>query len=269
MTTNLSRNRLGPPREYLERPEPPPEAMRQIREIVDADSVLRLHFEPDLENDFETPFTVVVSGGCVIHYDRNDQNRKLTPDLLVAFDVDAEQVWYEDRYLLWEVGKAPDFVLEIASRTTSREDLEVKPPIYEAMGVGEYWRYDPSLGNFYGFVLAADRLVNGRFEPLPVERMPDGRMRGYSPALDLFLYVGYYNLRFFDPKTGEFLYTAKESRSQRRAEQAARQEAEAALESEQAARQAAIQDAEAERAARRAAEERIRALEAQLGDDSA
>ena len=256
MTTRLPGRFGAIPRDFFERPEPPPEAMRQGRDIADIDGILRAHFEPADEN---TPRTVVVSGACVIHYDRNDMNRKLSPDALVAFDVDGESVWYEDRYLLWEVGKPPDFVLEIASRTTAREDLEVKPGIYEGIGVTEYWRFDPSGGNFYGYHLAGDRLVNGKYEPLPIEQSPDGAIRGYSPALDLFLYPAHYRLRLYDPKTGEFLLNTVEERALRREEQAARREAETARREAEAA-------LEAERAAHRAAEERIRALEARQGN---
>ena len=279
MTTRLPGRFGAVPREIFERPEPPPEAMRQGRDIADIDGILRAHFEPA---DEDTPRTVVVSGSCVIHYDRNDMNRKLSPDALVALDVDAESVWYEDRYLLWEVGKPPDFVLEIASRTTAREDLEVKPGIYEAMGVTEYWRFDPSGGNFYGYHLAGDRLVNGKYEPLPIEQEPDGSIRGYSPALDLFLYPGDYRLRLYDPKTGEFMLNTVEERTLRQEERALRREERALREEEQARReeeqvrrlaeQARREEAEAaldaERAALRAAEERIRALEARLGNGS-
>ncbi len=261
MTAKLPRRRLGAaPTPLLAAPEPAPDAMRQGRDIADADSILRAHFEPAPDDD-DTPRTVVVSGYCFIHYDQDDPNRKLAPDALVSFDVDAEKVWNDDRYILWEVGKPPDFVLEIASRTTYTEDLEVKPGRYEAMGVTEYWRFDPTGGNFYGYALAGDRLVNGRYEPLPIERSPEGAIRGYSPSLDLFLYAGHYRLRFYDPKTSEFLRNAAEEQTARQTEQFLRLE-------EQDARREAEAALEAERSARRAAEERIRALEARLGNAS-
>ncbi|MCY4520586.1 MAG: Uma2 family endonuclease [Caldilineaceae bacterium] len=46
-----------------------------------------------------------------------------------------------------EVAYDPDnpilFVLEVLSRSTFHRDLESKVEIYQAMGVREYWRYDP------------------------------------------------------------------------------------------------------------------------------
>ena len=40
--------------------------------------------------------------------------------------------------------KAPDFVLEVVSRSTWREDVGRKRQVYERLGVPEYWQYDPT-----------------------------------------------------------------------------------------------------------------------------
>ncbi len=238
MTAKLPHRRTldDVPSPMLARPEPDPDAMRQGRYISDADGILRAHFEPSPEDDAMP--TVVVSGHCFIHYDPAGPNRKIAPDALVAFDVDAERIWAEDRYVLWDVGKAPDFVLEIASRTTYREDLGFKHACYEAMGVTEYWRYDPSAGNFYGYALAGDRLVDGQYQPLNIEILPNGEARGYSPALDLILYADYHRLRFYDPRNREFLRnTAQEKAARLRAEAAQQEELAARLRAEERIRQ--------------------------------
>ena len=52
-------------------------------------------------------------------------------------------------YLIPEQGKPPDFVLEVASEGTGREDETVKRDAYEAMGVREYWRFDHTGGEFH------------------------------------------------------------------------------------------------------------------------
>ena len=78
----------------------------------------------------------------------------------IVYAVDALQAWFADRddvfvvigaadherlrYKLWEEPKAPDFVLEVASRSTWRKDLGPKRRLYERMGVREYWQYDPT-----------------------------------------------------------------------------------------------------------------------------
>ena len=40
-----------------------------------------------------------------------------------------------------EVGKVPDWALEVASESTRRVDVVRKPPIYERIGVPELWRF--------------------------------------------------------------------------------------------------------------------------------
>ena len=51
-------------------------------------------------------------------------------------------------YLLWEIGKALDFILEIGSKSTANADLVRKRELYAELGVGEYWRYDATGGEF-------------------------------------------------------------------------------------------------------------------------
>jgi len=47
-------------------------------------------------------------------------------------------------YRLWEESKGSDFVLEITSKHTRRDDQETKPRIYAALRVQEYFQYDPT-----------------------------------------------------------------------------------------------------------------------------
>ena len=44
------------------------------------------------------------------------------PDLLIALDVDPAAYEASNGYIIGEQGKPPDFVLEIASRSTGAED---------------------------------------------------------------------------------------------------------------------------------------------------
>ena len=88
-------------------------------------------------------------------------------------------------YLPWEVGKQPDFVLELASVSTARNDLTRKRDIYAMMGIPEYWRFDATGGAYYGDPLVGEQLVDGDYEPLPITDEPDGNPKGYSPVLGL------------------------------------------------------------------------------------
>ena len=54
--------------------------------------------------------------------------------------------------VIWEVGKPPDFVLEVASESTASNDTGDKRDLYARMGVAEYWRFDASGGDFYDVI---------------------------------------------------------------------------------------------------------------------
>ena len=126
----------------------------------------------------------------------------------------------------------------------------MKRETYAEYAVGEYWRFDPSGGEYHDAPLAGDTLVDGEYEPIEIVSEPDGRHWGYSEALGLELWWEDEQLRFRDPVSGAFLRTLEESES--------------ALESERMERAAAERRAESERIERAAAEERMADMEAEL-----
>ena len=96
-----------------------------------------------------------VNGDTFIYYVEGNPRRSVSPDCYVVFDLsDAAEkslsLEGNNTYLLWEVGKPPDFILEIGSPSTATADMGHKRELYAELGVGEYWRYDASGGNFYG-----------------------------------------------------------------------------------------------------------------------
>lgn len=165
------------------------------------------------------------------------------PDLLIAFEVDPDARRNSNGYIVSEQGKPPDFVLEVASSSTGRNDETVKREYYATMGVGEYWRFDSSGGQWHSTALAGDLLVDGAYQAISVEQGTDGIYRGYSAALGLELHWEDGGLRWWDPVGSRYLETHFEVI-------AARAEAE-----ERAT------DAETRAAA---AEERVRQLEEQI-----
>jgi Uma2 family endonuclease len=174
-----------------------------------------------------------VNGNTFIYYDQTNPRRAVSPDCYVAFDVDVDVIDYHDNYRIWAMGKPPDFVLEIASQSTADNDLRPKRELYVYIGIGEYWRYDPTPDSkFYGEKLVGERQVNGEWERIPVETDAEGRPRGYSPILGLDLVWTEGILRFYDPANGEWVKNHEE-------EQAARAAAESMLAGESAARAAA------------------------------
>ena len=123
------------------------------------------------------------------------------PDLAVALDADREAFLRRNGYIISEQGKAPDFALEIASRSTARVDVGQKRVDYALMGITEYWRFDET-GEYYGARLAGDRLVDGRYEPIPILELSEGVLEGYISVLDLNIRWERGGLGWYDPATG-------------------------------------------------------------------
>ena len=132
------------------------------------------------------------------------------PDLMFVRDGDRELMELQRGYAIDRQGKAPDFVLEVASPTTGRADYTDKRTDYERFGVGEYWRFDPSGGEYHDTALAGDLLVDGVYQPIAIEMLSDDRLRGYSEALGLYVCWEDGMLRFFDPGTESHLRSHNE-----------------------------------------------------------
>ena len=194
----------------------------------------------------------------------------LVPDLLIAFDVDADAIIRQRGYAIEGVGKPPDLVLEVASIHTARNDERGKRQAYARYGVTEYWRFDPTGGRFYVSGLAGDRMGadERNYDPVRIHRLEDGGLWGHSRVLNLDLCWEDGRLRWYDPAGRRYLDTYDEEadgriaeRTARMAEQGARILAEVERDAEQGARILAEGELDAERAARVAAEaeaERLR-----------
>ena len=147
----------------------------------------------------------------------------VAPDVFVVFGVEDHT---RMNYKVWEEGKGPDFVLEVASPNTWREDVERKPGIYAGLGVREYFLFDP-MGEHYTQRLQGYRLVEGRYERLSAVESIDRTLTLTSEVLDLELRAKGEEMRFHDPATGETLLSHDEEHAARRKEAAARRAAEA------------------------------------------
>ena len=159
-----------------------PDAMQQNLQLLEIFGLLSAHF-----TDFNRRPDVFLDANTIICYDPADLNVRVSPDVYLAFGVDAQAIRPRKLYLPWEVGKPPDWVLEIASSSTGREDVGRKREIYARIGVPEYWRFDPQDGEYHGEQLAGDRLVAGGYEPIELTTAPDGILKGYSEVLGLSL----------------------------------------------------------------------------------
>ena len=203
---------------------------------------------------------VYVSADLLIYYEEGNPRISVVPDVFVVFGVEDRK---RGSYKVWEEGKGPDFVLEVASPNTWREDVERKPGVYAGLGVREYFQYDPT-GDHLAPRLQGRRLVGGEYERLTPLESIDRTLTLRSEVLGLELRARGDWMRFHDPATGEDLLTHAEEHAARVAEAAAHREEAAAYREEAVARQAAELRAEREAAARQAAEARVAELEARL-----
>ena len=184
-------------------PDPPREPdMVQRKSLSTIDGTLGPHFAAF--ND------VLLTGEIYVRIDEEDA-RELAPDFIFARQVsDPERVIRRNGYVISEVGKPPDLVLEVGSRSTGRRDYTVKREGYAALGIREYWRFDPSGGEYHDRPLAGDTLIDGEYVPIEVVAESGGRHRGYSEILELELWWEEGKLRFRDPASGQFLLTPQE-----------------------------------------------------------
>ena len=243
-------------RRYTPLPDPPKKIdMVHLEILAEIHNILKNRYKRD-------PRALVGGEGYLRLYAR-DRSCYVVPDCMVSFDVeDPPFIIREIRgYSIDEIGKPPDFVIEIASETTGERDYTVKRRIYRNMGAVEYWRFDPSGGRYHDAPLAGDVLVDGEYQRIPIRAEPDGTHWGYSAALGLYLVWQDGSLRFYDPAISRFLRNLEES--EERVEEADRRAASA---NRRAAR--AERGREEERAARiasnrRAASANRRAAEAE------
>ena len=212
-------------------------------------ATLRRHF-----GSYDT--TIVLSEIPVRRIPGQQEGHRI-PDLLIAFGVDRAFAVEQRGYSIRDQGKPPDFVLEVASPSTGREDYTGKRNDYAAFNIPEYWRFDPSGGLHHTAPLAGDRLVEGAYQPVEIQEMGPAHLHGHSDVLGLDLCWEDGRLRWWDPATQSYLLTFDEERDARIA-------AEDQVDNAQARADDAQARAGREREGWTAAEARVRELEAEL-----
>ncbi|HUY34742.1 MAG TPA: Uma2 family endonuclease [Pirellulales bacterium] len=153
----------------------------------------------------DEPMTYV-SGNMMLYYAPGLPLKCVSPDVFVVHGVprdkprDIYQVWDED-------GHAPDMVIEVTSRKTRHHDQRKKFELYrDTLLVGEYFLFDPR-SEYLQPPLQGYRLVAGEYVP-----MEPSSGRWPSETLGLHLERDGGELRFYNPRTGQRLPTALETR---------------------------------------------------------
>ena len=239
--------------------------------VRQAAAALDLHFRERSE--------VLVAMELMVYYQLDNNEAKLQPDVQVVFGVGRAN---RSSYRVWEEGKPPDFVLEVASPSTAGTDARHKAREYSRIGVLEYWRIDPQ-GALMSSPLEGYVLSGGRFSP--AERVAGEGERVYLQSAVLGLELRSARqaaatvLVFRDPATGEEFDGALPEAERRRLaaerdKQALQQRVSAAERDKQALQQRVSAAERAKQAAereKRAAEREKRAAEqrANVADERA
>ena len=178
---------------------------------------IMIDFIQMLKHHFRDVSDAYVSGNLLMYYEEGNIRKSVSPDVFVVFGVSKKR---RRTYRTWEEGHTPDFVLEVASKSTYRQDLTHKKELYASvLGVREYYIYDPYHEvdpYFLGY-----RLMDGAYKEIA---LVDERLPSLVLGLELGERDGVFG--FYDPKRSVWLQPLEEQVKQ---EVQARQRAEAEL----------------------------------------
>jgi Uma2 family endonuclease len=182
-----------------------------------------MHLVQALRDRYAADRQVYVAGNLLLYLEKGTR-KSVAPDVFVVQGVPKHK---RGKYLLWEEGQAPCFVLEATSKSTKDEDLTDKKARYAQLGVEEYFLFDPE-GEYLRPRFQGLRLRGGEYQPIPVS--VDGSLT--SRTLGVVFVPDGLSLRMRDVETGAPLLGYADWKA--RAE-AAEQEAEAAKQRAEAA----------------------------------
>ncbi|MCP4700976.1 MAG: hypothetical protein GY862_29595 [Gammaproteobacteria bacterium] len=132
---------------------------------------------------------IYVSGNTVVRFDPAKRRKFRGPDLYVVKRVRNKD--FRRSWVRWKEGNlTPDFVLELASRSSAQFDVRGKKKIYEKdLKTPEYTVYNPDTG-----VLKGWRLTNNRYRAIKPNK--EGRLW----CDELGLWLGLSEYRFFEDR---------------------------------------------------------------------
>lgn len=173
----------------------------QKHAMVDMFNGLRVYFGSNKD--------VAVSTDLLIYFEEGNPQRKVAPDVFVARGVPNHM---RDNYKIWEEGKQPDFVLEVASSWMAVYNADGKKALYERLQVQEYFLYDPR-GGLHCPRLQGYELAGGKYRPLAIRPLENDGLALASNVLGLELRFDQGRLRLWDPVTRMYLVEGYETQT--------------------------------------------------------
>jgi Uma2 family endonuclease len=157
-----------------------------------------------LSTRFKNRKDVYVAANMFLYYAKGQPEKRRAPDIMVAKGLKDGS--YERRsFKTWIEGVVPSCVIEVTSKKTAQEDLKKKKPVYQKIGVREYFMFDP-LHDYLPAQIIGYRLVSKKYQRIK----PDDDGSLISEELGLRLRPEGIRLGLYDGKTGMRLPTPDE-----------------------------------------------------------
>lgn len=149
---------------------------------------------------------VYVGGNQFLYWIEGNPRQRVAPDVYVAFGV-PKRPW-RATWKVWEIGKAPDVIIELTTPSAASEDLGRKFQLYQRLRVGEYLLIDVK-HEYLKEPLHLYRLVEGEYEHVPNERPSPEQWRVHSELLGLTFVLApgerSYQVRLWEPQGERWL----------------------------------------------------------------
>jgi len=186
--------------------------MRRRRQLSNVYNALATHYF--------NRHDVLLAGGGYLRNNADNHDELLVPDWIVTFEVDPEAIIARNGYVIGEVGKPPDFILDIAVQCPEPHDYDydTRRNGYAKYGVREFWYLDHHAWYStqpHDVILTGDKLVNGEYIPIPLQQTPERVIWGHSEVLGLDVCWDRGMTRLRDPSTGEYLPGNREMKGKR------------------------------------------------------
>lgn len=166
----------------------------------DSHYILNSYLWNALKLFFQERDDVFIAANMNLYFEEQDPKKWVAPDIMVTVGVAKRK---RRTYKLWQEKIFPQVIIEVASDSTWKNDIDEKLKTYERLCVEEYYVLQSE--KFLPFPFMA-YLREG--EKLKFASLPDNRI--LSPRLGLEIVRTNEEIRLFEPNKKQFLLTVAE-----------------------------------------------------------